>query len=174
MDHIIWRNYLLNFIRTGHTKFKVDGILGLIKRLYRKSTLKDVDEFAEVVIKSSLFNKVQRYENGQGFQYYDFKVLEKYFKKLPNIGKYHHFLISADNLEVVKVQEFANGNYEEFNLWKDPSKIVESIEEIKNLTFPILTPEPLSLERQEYLYKNVYSLVGEGFREGICLVPKKY
>ena len=41
----------------------------------------------------------------------------------------------------MKVQESANGEFIEFDLWKDKDKIVESIQEIKNLTFPILTPE---------------------------------
>jgi hypothetical protein len=97
----------------GHTKFKVDGFFGLIKRLYRKSTIYDINGFAEVVIKSSPtgLNKVQRYENSQGFQYFDFKVLEKYFKELPNIRKYHHFLFEASNPKVVKVQEFANSPF---------------------------------------------------------------
>ena|SRR5438034_10573115 len=102
----------------GHTKFKVDGIFGLIKRLYRKSTLNCVEDFVEVVKNSSPagLNKVQRYENGQGFQYFNFKVLEKYFKKLLGIAKYHHFLFSADNLGVVKVQEFADNPFIEISL----------------------------------------------------------
>jgi hypothetical protein len=158
----------------GHTKFKVDGNFGLIKKLYRKSTICGKKQIAEVVKKSSPagLNKVQFYENGQGFQYLDFKVLEKYFKKLPNIGKYHHFLFSADDLGVIKAQEFANGDFIEIDLWKDKERINENIKEIRNLTFPVLTPEPLSLKRQKYLCKNILPLVGEGFREGICLASR--
>ncbi|RHZ37119.1 Chaperonin [endosymbiont GvMRE of Glomus versiforme] len=156
----------------GHTKFKVDGNFGLIKKKYRKSTIYWVDDFVEVVQKSSPagLNKTQRYEDGQGFQYLDFKVLERYFRKLSNIQRYHHFLFESSNLGVVKVQEFANGDFIEFDLWKDKDKIIESIQEIKNLIFPILTPEPLSLERQEYLYKNICLSLPEGFRKGICPV----
>jgi hypothetical protein len=82
----------------GHTKFRVDGNFGLIKRLYHKSTIYGVEQFAEVVIKSSPagLNKVQRYKNGQ-VQYFEFKVLGKYFNKLPNIGKYHHFLFKSSD-----------------------------------------------------------------------------
>jgi len=102
----------------GHTKFKVDGNFGMIKKVYRKSTLYDVDDLAEVVIKSSPkgLNKVQLYEDGQGFQYFDFKILEKYFKELSNITKYHHFLFSADDFGVIKAQEFANGDFIKFDL----------------------------------------------------------
>jgi hypothetical protein len=92
----------------GHTKFKVDGNFGMIKKRYRKSTIYSKEEFVEVVEKSSFLNKVQCYENGKGFQYYDFKVLEKYFEKLFRIGRYHHFLFEKSNLGVVKVKEFVN------------------------------------------------------------------
>src|SRR3954469_11060173 len=102
----------------GHTKFKVDGNFGMIKRLYRKSTINCKEECIEVIKKSSPqgLNKVQCYEDGKGFHYLDFKVLEKYFVKLSNINKYHHFLLSADSLGVVKVKEFANSSFNKFNL----------------------------------------------------------
>ena len=37
----------------GHTKFKCDGSFGLIKKLYRKTTVDCVDYVVEVVKKSS-------------------------------------------------------------------------------------------------------------------------
>jgi hypothetical protein len=100
----------------GHTKFKVDGNFGMIKRKYRKSTIYTKEQFEEVVSESSFLNKVQCYENGQSFQYFDFKVLEKYFYKLPNINKYHHFLFNDDRLGVVKVKEFVDSSAEKFDL----------------------------------------------------------
>lgn len=111
------------------------------------------------VEKSSSLNKVQCYERGQGFQYLDFKVLEKYFEKLFRIGKYHHFLFSADRLGVVKVKEFVDSDWEEISLWRDKDRVSESIREIRSLVFTILEPKPLSLERQEYLYKNIQPLL---------------
>ena len=75
----------------------------------------------EVVKKSSPagLNKAQCYEGGKGFQYLDLKaILGIYFKKLPSIQKYQHFLFEASNLGVVKVQEIANGPFVEFNLLK--------------------------------------------------------
>ena len=54
----------------GHTKFKCDGSFGLIKKLYRKTTVNCVNDIVEVVKKSSTagLNKAQRYDNGKGFQ----------------------------------------------------------------------------------------------------------
>ena len=53
----------------GHTKFKCDGSFGLIKKLYRKTTVDCMDHIAEVVKRSSTagLNKAQCYDNGKGF-----------------------------------------------------------------------------------------------------------
>src|SRR5437899_12708300 len=63
----------LNFMIPGHTKFKCDGSFGLIKKVYRKTTVNCVDHIVEVVKKSSAtgLNKTRRYDNGKGFQYLD-------------------------------------------------------------------------------------------------------
>lgn len=156
-----YENIELSTMIAGHTKFKVDGNFGMIKRRYRKSTIYSKEDFVKVVEKSSPqnLNKVQCYESGQGFQYLDFKVLEKYFEKLFKIAKYHHFLFSADRLGVVKVKEFVDSEWEEISLWRDKDRVIKSIREIRSLVFPILVPKPLSLERQEYLYKNIQPLL---------------
>jgi hypothetical protein len=94
----------------GHTKFSPDRGFAMIKKKHYKSTVYCKEEFAKVVEESSSLNKVQCYENGQGFQYYDFKVLEKYFEKLFKVGKYHHFLFEKPNLGVIKVKEFVDSD----------------------------------------------------------------
>src|SRR5438105_12202240 len=104
----------------GHTKFKCDGSFGLIKKLYRKTTVDCVDHIVEVVKRSSTagLNKAQCYDNGKGFQYLDLNyVLGIFFKKLNGLQKYRHFLFEAAN---PGVQMVANGvyYYTEFNLLK--------------------------------------------------------
>ena len=72
----------------GHTKFKCDGGFGLIKKLYRRTTVDCVDHIVEVVKKSSTagLNKAQCYDNGKGFQYLDLNsVLGIFFKKLSGL-----------------------------------------------------------------------------------------
>jgi len=63
----------LNFMVPGHTKFKCDGSFGLIKRLYRKTTVDCVDHVADVVNRSSVagLNKARRYNGRHSFQYFD-------------------------------------------------------------------------------------------------------
>lgn len=163
----------LNFMIAGHTKFKVDGNFGMIKKRYRKSTLYCKEDFVKVVEESSSagLNKVQCYDEGKGFQYLDFKGLEKYFSKLPNIRKYHHFFFSADKPSVTRVKEFVDSDWEEFDLLKvDGREREEVIKEIKNLIFPILKPKSLSLERQEYLYRNIYPLLPKEYWD----IPSDY
>ena len=129
----------------GHTKFKCDGNFGMIKKLHRRTRVDCVDHVVEVVKKSSPagLNKAQCYEGGKGFQYLDIKaILGIYFKKLPSIQKYQHFLFEASNLGVVKVQEVANGPFAEFNLLKIKTEGI--FEEIRALSILVLTP-PLLL-----------------------------
>ncbi|KAG9291283.1 hypothetical protein G9A89_021785 [Geosiphon pyriformis] len=95
----------------GHTKFKCDGSFGLIKRLYRKTTVDCVDHIVKVVKMSSTagLNKAQCYENGKGFQYLDLNsVLGIFFKKLSGLQKYQHIVFEAAKPGIVKVQLVAN------------------------------------------------------------------
>ena len=95
---------------SGHTKFKCDGSFGLIKKLYRKTSVECVDHIVEVVKKSSTagLNKAQCYESGKGFQYLDLNsVLGIFFKKLSGLQKYQHFVFEAANPGVVKAQMVA-------------------------------------------------------------------
>jgi hypothetical protein len=124
----------LNFMVRGHTKFKCDGNFGLIKRLYRNTTVDCVGHVAEVVKRSSIagLNKVRRYNSKEGFQYLDIlSSLAVYFEKLPGMQKVQHFLFTSANPGVVKAQEVANGSFQEFKRLKtgrfEPSKIIEKI-----------------------------------------------
>jgi hypothetical protein len=162
----------LNFMIAGHTKFKCDGSFGLIKKLYRKTSVDCLDHVVEVVKRSSPagLNKTQCYEGGKGFQYLDIKsILGIYFKKLNGLQRYQHFLFEASNLGVVKTQEVANGPFTEFNLLK--IKRADIFEEIKSLSILVLTPPPLDYKRQEYLYHNIRPFVRDEFKDISCPKP---
>ncbi|CAG8723093.1 10730_t:CDS:2, partial [Ambispora leptoticha] len=136
----------LNFMVPGHTKFKCDGSFGLIKKLYRKTTVDYVDHIVKVVKNSSTagLNKAQCYENGKGFQYLDLNsVLGIFFKKLSGLQKYQHFVFEAARPGIVKTQLVAN----------------------------VLTPSPLDYKRQEYLYHNIRLFVRDEFKDITCPKP---
>jgi hypothetical protein len=142
----------------GHTKFKCDGSFGLIKKLYRKTTVDCVDHIVEVVKKSSTagLNKAQCYDNGKGFQYLDLNsVLGIFFKKLNGLQKYQHFFFEAANPGVVGVQ-LANGAFTEFSLLKTKNASISEItKEVKSFSILVLNPPPLDYKRQEYLYHSI-------------------
>src|SRR5215813_4889755 len=165
----------LNFMVPGHTKFKCDGSFGLIKRLYRNTTVDCVDHVVEVVRRSSIagLNKARRYNGKDGFKYFDIiSGLETYFKKLHGLQKYQHFLFTSSQPGVVKAQEIADGPFQEFKLLKT-SKLEASkiIQKIKALSFPVLVPPPMKYERQEYLYNFIRPFVRDEFKEITCPRP---
>jgi len=159
----------------GHTKFKCDGSFGLVKKLYRKTTVNCVNDIVEVVKKSSTtgLNKAQRYDNGKAFQYLDLNsVLGIFFKKLSGLQKYQHFFFEATNPGIVKAQMVANGAFTEFNLLKTRKASVSEItKEIKSFSILVLTPPPLDYKRQEYLYHNIRPFVRDEFKDITCPKP---
>jgi len=159
----------------GHTKFKCDGSFGLIKKLYRKTTVDCIDHIVEVVKRSSTagLNKAQCYENGKGFQYLDLNsVLGIFFKKLSGLQKYQHFVFEATNPGIVKAQLVANSSYTEFNLLKTKkASVSEIIKEIKSFSIIILTPPLLDYKRQEYFYRNIRPFVRDKFKDITCPKP---
>jgi len=165
----------LNFMVPGHTKFKCDGSFGLIKRLYRKTTVDCVDHVVDVVKRSSItgLNKARCYNGDEGFQYYDIiSGLETYFKKLPGLQKFQHFLFTSANPGIIKTQEFANGPLQEFKLLKiGKSEASKVIKKIKALSFAVLVPPPMELKRQEYLYHNIRPFVRDEFKDITCPRP---
>jgi hypothetical protein len=165
----------LNFMVPGHTKFKCDGSFGLIKRLYRKTTVDCVDHIVDVVKRSSItgLNKARCYNGSEGFQYFDIlSSLEIYFRKLPGMQKFQHFLFTSAMPGVVKVQEFANGPCQDFKLLKiGKSETSTVIEKIKALSFAVLVPPPMELKCQEYLYHNIRPFVRDEFKDITCPRP---
>src|ERR1700740_3245667 len=134
----------------GHTKFKCDGNFGLIKRLYRKTTVDCVDHVVDVVKRSSIagLNKARRYNGKEGYQYLNIlSSLAVYVKKLPGMQKIQHFLFTSANPGVDKAQEIANGPFREFKLLKtskfETSKVIEKI---KASSFSVLVPSPMKYE----------------------------
>jgi len=114
----------------GH-KFKCDGSFGLIKKLYRKTTVDCVDHIVEVVKKSSTagFNQSQFYHDGKGFQYLDLNsVLGIFFKKLS--------ILYSKQLDLV-LSKLANGSF--YLLKTRKATVSEIIKEIKSFSILVLT-----------------------------------
>ncbi|PKY60981.1 hypothetical protein RhiirA4_485363 [Rhizophagus irregularis] len=141
IDRNIYDEVELNFMIPGHTKFICDGCFGLIKVLYRKSKVNTIDDIVSIVNRSTAnsFNVAQRYLNGEGFQYYDFKKHFQRFKKLPLIQKYHHFYFSSRNPEVIFYKDRLEDNYEKATVQELYKEIAPYVDiPFRNITCPKL------------------------------------
>ena len=147
----------LSFMIVGHTKFGPDGYFGLIRRLYRKSKIYTYNQLVELIQQSSPNGPVlcQPFlnENSEpNYQYYEWDSwFSKYFNKLPDITKYHHFSFNKEKPGDIIVKESIDGEEHIFNLLKNKEYRFDGVIEKPS----ILIPRGLSIERQWYLYDNI-------------------
>ena len=84
------------------------------------------------------------------FDFYNWtEFLSKYFKPIPNLLKYHHFILHKDNIGKVEVKTAINKEKQTINIIKsNNTKIAGFPQEVFS--------SGLSAERQWYLYEQVY------------------
>ncbi|RGB34582.1 hypothetical protein C1646_760374 [Rhizophagus diaphanus] len=112
----------------------------------------NLDDLVEVVEKSTIggFNKVQTIHDknkNRVVHFYNWtEFLSKYFKSIPNILQYHHFILHKDNIGKVEVKKKIDENTQTINIMKS-NKIIGFPQEI--------FPKGLSNERKWYLYEQI-------------------
>ena len=95
---------------------------------------------------------------------YDWKsYFHTYFRKIPNITKYHHFVFKSSSPGITFVKEF-------------PSTEEKTVKMVKNRSnfegFPdVLTPKGLTAERSWYLYKHIREHVSDDCKDITCPKP---
>lgn len=165
-----------SFMVPGHTKFSPDGFFGLIKLKLRKSEVDDIDDLIEIVNNSTtaMYNLAQPvYENSERkVDFYQWNAfLSKYFKILPGISKYYHFLFESEHPGYIKYKRCHSDDFGSYNcLLKDHSLDINSI----NLDDELKIKEAigLSASRQWYLYDQIRDLVqNPNKRNNICPEP---
>ena len=103
-----------SFLIVDHTKFAPDQSFGLIKKAYKVTNVSSLNEFAQLVGTSSETGVkntqlVGRHYGRVVVSVYDWsEFLGQYFKKLPNIKKFHHCCISNENPGMVCYKEFVS------------------------------------------------------------------
>lgn len=87
----------------GHTICLCDSCFGMLKKKFRRSEVNAIDQLETVVENSAKCNTAARFEgNRNGLQWYGWHVFfNTHFKPLKGIGKFHHFLFTADEPGVV-------------------------------------------------------------------------
>lgn len=149
----------LSFMLVGHTKFIPDAYFGLIKLIYRRSKIYTYRQMVNVINSSTVgrYNICQTFTNDKeerNFKYRNWSTwLLKYFKKLPNISKYHHFLFDESKPGIVVVKKSVDEEEKAIQLLHDPTFQFDS-KSLSELPEEIV-PKGLSAERSWYLYDNI-------------------
>ncbi|CAB4391510.1 unnamed protein product [Rhizophagus irregularis] len=147
-----------SFMVAGHTKFSPDGFFGLLKLKLRKSEVDNLDDLIEVVETSTTggFNKTQTIfdkNKNKVVHFYNWtEFLLKFFKPIPNILKYHHFILSKNNIGKVDIKEAIDSDSQIINIMKKDVKI-------EGFPWKIVSTG-LSPERKWYLYEQVRQNIG--------------
>lgn len=178
MWYLAWRTILqlhhsirYSFLIAGHTKFGPDRCFGIIKKSYKVSYISSLYEFANMVESSnSGINKAQLVGTHDGtviVPVYDWSsFLEQFFKKVPNIKKYHHFRFCKEEPGRVYFKELNSSAEQSLMLLKNPAILPMATR------LPAkLNPAGLSQERKQYLYREIRPFCKPGTEDLVAPVP---
>ena len=161
-----------SFLIAGHTKFGPDRCFGMLKKSYKLSFISSIYELARMVDTSSNtgVNKAQLVSTHDGrviVPAYDWSTfLGQYFKKIPNIKKFHHFRFSKDEPGVVYCREYLSSPEQACVLLKDGAVIPPG-----SVLPQKINPEGLSDERRNYLYREIRQFCKPGTEDLVAPVP---
>ena len=163
---------LYSFLLAGYTKFGPDRGFGLLKKAVRATYVSSLYELGSVVETSSPtgVNKAQLVGTHDGkviVPVYDWSAfLGQYFRKVPNITKFHHFRFDVSEPGIVYYREFVSSEEQKFNLLKQQTILPPSNPP------PIVRPNGLDAERQSYLHKEIRRFCKPGTEDLVAPSPK--
>ena len=171
--YLVWRcitgrnqKIQLSFLIAGHTKFSPDGGFGLIKRKLKRTRVDCLDDIAEVVNKSSSMNHAVLVgtENGPSqITTYDWAAfLSSYFYKVKGIKSLQHFKMDGTGSIVVK--EHSNAPESTQLLLRTPAPAANTMP-------PVVASPGLSLQRQQYLHKEIRQFVSPNHQDTVAPAP---
>lgn len=165
-----------NFLVAGYSavapKFGPDRCFGMIEKSYKLTYLSSIYELASLVEKSSTTgnNKAQIMGTHDGrviVPVYDWaSFLEPYFKKIPNIKKYHHFRFSEASPGMVFCKELVTSPEQPFMLLKDQANLPPS-----SVLPPTIRPDGLSQQRKNYLFREIRQFCKPGTEDLVAPAP---
>ena len=177
--YLSWRTLMLlhqsitySFLIAGHTKFGPDRCFGLIKKAYKVTFISSLYEFAQLVETSSSagVNKAQIVGTHDGrviVPVYDWvSFLGRYFKKMPNIKRFHHFTFSRESPGMVSYKESVSSPQQSFMLRENLADVPAS-----GALPPIIEPDGLTEERKQYLYQEIRAFCKPGTEDFVAPAP---
>jgi len=113
-----------SFMVAGHTKFSPDGFFGLFKFKLKNSEVDDLEDLVNVVESSTNgYNIAQTIydENDERKVFFNSwtEYLKNFFKPLPNILKYHHFIFNQEEPGIVYVKKSIDGELIDIDITKN-------------------------------------------------------
>ena len=168
LHHLITYSFLI----AGHTKFAPDRSFKLIKKAFKVTYVSSLYEFAWLVETSSTsrLNKAQLVGTHDGrvivLVYDCSSFLGQYFKKLPNIQKFHHFRFSNENPGKVFYKEFVSSPEQSFMLLKN-----NAILPPPSILPDIVNPDGLTEERRNYLFREIRQFCKPGTEDIVATAP---
>ncbi|XP_035516337.1 uncharacterized protein LOC118327178 [Morone saxatilis] len=181
MWYLLWRvltgrhvSIKMSFLLAGHTKFSCDWCFGLFKRNFRRNKVDCLDDIAQVVQNSSPSGVnvpclCGREDGTVLVPMYDWSTfLGTYFRKLPTIKSFHHFLFCQGST-LVRMKKFLNSVEVSQDLGRngvdfdalDPSALPDQ-----------LLPKGLDAKRQQYLYNEIREFVTKDKQDLVCPLPQ--
>lgn len=94
--------------------------------------------------------------------------LDRYFNKLPNIKKYHHFRFSKDESGKVYFKEFSTSPEQSRTLLKNSDL---AILPPASMLPPTINPEGLSQDRKQYLFREIRTFCKPGTEDLVAPPP---
>ena len=161
-----------SFLIACHTMFGPDHCFGIIKRGYKVNYVSSLYEFAKMVELSSTIgvNKAQlvgRHDRRVIAPTYNWSsFLERYFNKIPNIKRYHHFRFSNDDPGQLYFKEYKSSPEQSLMLLKNPMILPAA-----SVLPSKLHPEGLSQERKQYLYHEIRQFCKPGTKDLVAPAP---
>ena len=163
IQYLLWRvmngkhdSIELSFMLVGHTKFSPDRLFGLIKKVYRHSSVSTLVELQGIVERSTAKGQnIAQLIETPGEEPVVFRqwttYLSQFFKAIPSISTYHSFVVKAGKPGAVFVREFSDSKEKEEAILK--TRVDTSL---LKTTKPAKTLIPgLDAKRQWYLYENI-------------------
>ena len=125
----LYTTIIYSFMVAGHTKFSSDGFFGLFKLKLHNSEVDDLEDLAQVVRDSTLYNyNIPQLivENGKRkVKFFNWTLfLNNYFDIVPQILKQHHFYFSNNNIGYVFIKTAINEPEQKINLVKNNQNLL--------------------------------------------------
>ena len=175
MWYYLWRvnnephnsiNY--DFLLPGHTKFGPDWCFGLIKQKARRTFISSLFDIARVVKESASVNVAEFVGLHNGTVHvptFDWATyLGQFYKKLANIKSYYHFRFDKEFPGTVFCKQYWFLEERAIYLLRNRNQLLQPAQ------LPdIVSPQGISRERAQYLYKEIREFCRDGTENLVAL-----